>query len=141
VEGYSARVGASPARLVIALSVAAALAVFVVYTALVGNGVADLRPSNLAGHTGDVSLVGTVVGNPQTSAAYTQAGMRFQLKDVRSKNQTRVRVVYHGDVPDLFKTGRDVVLEGTLRNGVFVGKPGSLITKCPSHYAGKSAKT
>ena len=32
--------GSSPARLVIALSVAAALAIFVVYTALAGNGVA-----------------------------------------------------------------------------------------------------
>jgi cytochrome c-type biogenesis protein CcmE len=49
--------------------------------------------------------------------------------------------VYHGSVPDLFKTGRDVVLQGTLRHGVFVATPGSLITKCPSHYAGKSSKT
>ena len=53
--------GSSPARLVIALSVAAALAIFVVYTALAGNGVADLTPSSLAGHTGNVSLIGKVV--------------------------------------------------------------------------------
>ena len=46
--------GSSPARLVIALSVAAALAIFVVYTALAGNGVADLKPSTVAGHTGYV---------------------------------------------------------------------------------------
>jgi len=52
-----------------------------------------------------------------------------------------VRVVYHGSVPDLFKTGRDVVLEGTLRNGVFVGKPGSLITKCPSKYSPAKSNT
>ena len=126
----------------IALSVAAALAIFVVYTALAGNGVSDVRPSTLAGHTGDVSLVGTVVGKPQVSAAYTKAGMRFQLKDVRSKNPARVPVVYHGSVPDLFKTGRHVVVEGTLENGVFMAKPGSLVTKCPSKYApAKSAKT
>src|SRR5581483_5621256 len=100
-----APVGSSPARLVIALSVAAALAVFVVYTALAGNGVAQLEPSSLAGHTGDVTLVGAVVGKPQTSAAYTKGGMRFQLKDIGSANATRVPVVYHGSVPDLFKTG------------------------------------
>jgi cytochrome c-type biogenesis protein CcmE len=124
---------------VIALSVAAALAIFVVYTALAGNGVADLTPSTLAGHTGNVSLVGTVVGEPHGNA-YTR-GMRFLLKDVRSKDAVRVPVMYRGTVPDQFKTGADLVVEGTLRNGVFVAKRGSMITKCPDHYAAKRSKT
>ena len=55
----------------IALSVAAALAVFVVYTALAGNGVAQLKPSTVAGHRGDVTLVGAVVGKPQAGNAYS----------------------------------------------------------------------
>ena len=123
----------------IALSVAAALAVFVVYTALAGNGVADLTPSTLAGHTGNVALVGKVVGQPQGNAY--RGGLRFRLEDIGRATPARVPVVYHGSVPDLFKTGRDIVVEGTLRNGVFVAKRGSLVTKCPSHYAGKSSKT
>ena len=125
--------GSSPARLVIALSVAAALAIFVVYTALAGNGVADVTPSTVAGHTGAVSLVGTVVGKPHGDAYH--GGMRFLLKDVRSRDVARVPVVYRGTVPNAFKTGGDVVVDGTLRNGVFVAKPGSMITKCPDHYA------
>jgi cytochrome c-type biogenesis protein CcmE len=40
-------------------------------------------------------------------------------------------------VPDLFKTGRPVVVDGRLRNGVFVAVPGSLLTKCPSKYSPK----
>jgi cytochrome c-type biogenesis protein CcmE len=120
--------------------VAAALAVFVVYTALAGNGIAQLRPSSLAGHEGNVSLVGAVIG-PVTGNAHARHGLRFVLKDVRSANPARVPVVYHGSVPDLFRTGRDVVVDGTLRNGVFVAKPGSLTTKCPDHYVGKSSKT
>ena len=133
--------GSSPARLVIALSVAAALAIFVVYTALAGNGVAQLRPSALAGHSGDVTLVGAVVGRV-TGDAYTRGGLRFRLGDIGSRTSTRVPVVYHGSVPDLFKTGRHVVVEGTLRNGRFVAKPGSLVTKCPSKYApAKSSNT
>jgi cytochrome c-type biogenesis protein CcmE len=133
-------VGSSPARLVIALSVAAVLAVFVVYTALAGNGVADVTPSTVAGHTGDVSLVGTVVGKPHGDAYHGHKW--FTLKDVRSKETARVLVKYHGSMPDLFRSGRDVVVEGTLRNGVFVAKPGSLVTKCPDHYApAKSSKT
>jgi cytochrome c-type biogenesis protein CcmE len=126
---------------VIALSVAAALAVFVVYTALAGNGVAQLTPSSLAGHSGDVSLVGAVVG-PVKGDAYTRDGLRFALKDIGQAAPTRVAVDYRGSVPDLFKVGRHVVLEGTMRHGVFVAKPGSLVTKCPSKYTpAKSSKT
>jgi cytochrome c-type biogenesis protein CcmE len=140
-EGYDARVGSSPARLVIALSVAAALAVFIVYTALAGNGVAQLTPSSLAGHTGDVTLVGAVVG-PLHGNAYTQGGLHFTLKDIGRATPARVPVDYRGSVPDLFKVGRHVVLEGTLRRGVFVAKPGSLSTKCPSKYTpAKSSNT
>ena len=121
---------------------AAALAIFVVYTALAGNGVAQVRPSTLAGHTGTVSLVGAVVGKPNVDAAHTRAGMRFMLKDVRSANPARVPVVYHGSVPDLFKSGSDVVVDGTMRNGVFVATRNSLVTKCPDHYApAKSSNT
>ena len=117
---------------------AAALAIFVVYTALAGNGVAQLRPSTLAGHTGNVALVGAVVGKVRPDGQ----GLRFVLKDVQSSNPARVPVVYHGSVPDLFGTGKDVVLDGTMRDGLFVAKPGSLVTKCPDHYApAKSSKT
>ena len=49
-----------------------------------------------------------------------------------------VPVVYKGSVPDLFKTGREVVVDGKLRNGVFVAVPNSLVTKCPSKYTPKS---
>jgi len=118
---------------VIALSVAAALAVFIVYTALAGNGVAQLTPSTLAGHTGDVTLVGAVVGPVSGDAHATP--MRFALEDVQGRDSARVPVSYRGSVPDLFRVGRHIVVEGTLRNGVFVAKPGSLVTKCPSKYA------
>jgi cytochrome c-type biogenesis protein CcmE len=126
---------------VIALSVASALAIFVVYTAVAGNGVANLRPSTVAGHTGTVSLVGKVVGKAHGNP-YQRGGMRFLLKDVQSRDATRVPVMYRGSVPDQFKSGVDLVVVGALRSGVFVAKPGSMITKCPDHYApAKSSKT
>jgi hypothetical protein len=37
----------------------------------------------------------------------------------------------------MFRAGRDISLKGELRNGVFVGKPGTMITKCPSKYSAK----
>jgi cytochrome c-type biogenesis protein CcmE len=123
----------SPARLVVALSVAAALAIFLLYTSIAGGGTPTIRPSQLPGHTGRVSLMGTVVGKPAGDAH--AAGLRFRLRDV--KGAALVPVVYKGTVPDLFRTGRDVVVDGRLRNGVFVAVPNTLVTKCPSKYSPK----
>ena len=123
----------NPARLVIALSVAAVLAIFLLYTSIAGGGTPSLRPSQLAGHTGRVSLMGQVIGTPAGDAH--AAGLRFKLRDV--KGSTSVPVVYNGSVPDLFRSGRDVVVDGKLRNGVFVAVPNTLVTKCPSKYQPK----
>jgi cytochrome c-type biogenesis protein CcmE len=123
----------SPARLIVALSVAAVLAVFLLYTSIAG-GTPSLRPSQLTGHTSRVSLMGQVVGKP-TGDAHA-AGLRFRLRDVKGGHVT-VPVVYKGSVPDLFQTGRDVVVDGSLRNGAFVAVPNTLVTKCPSKYSPK----
>ncbi|HEU5279727.1 MAG TPA: cytochrome c maturation protein CcmE [Gaiellaceae bacterium] len=123
----------SPARLIVALSIAAVLAVFLLYTSIAGGGTPQIRPSQLAGHAGRVSLMGQVVGKPTGDAHAT--GLRFRLRDV--KGTETVTVIYKGSVPDLFRTGRDVVVDGTLRNGLFVAVPGTLVTKCPSKYQPK----
>ena len=123
----------SPVRLIVALSIAGVLAVFLLYTSIAGGGTPALRPSQLMGHTGRVSLMGQVVGKPSGDAH--GAGLRFQLRDV--KGNATVPVVYKGSVPDLFRTGRDVVVDGHLRNGAFVAVPDTLVTKCPSKYSPK----
>ena len=128
---------ASPARLVIALSVAGVLAVFLLYTSIAGGGNPSLAPSELAGRTGDVQLAGLVVG-PVRGDAH-DGGLRFRLKDISGESITSVVVVYSGSVPDLFKVGRHVVVDGELRKGTFVAQPGSMITKCPSKYAPKQS--
>jgi cytochrome c-type biogenesis protein CcmE len=121
-------------RLVIALSVAAALAVFLLYTSIAGGSTPSLRPSQLADHSGKVSLAGLVLA-PVRGDEYG-SGLHFRLRDIGGS--ATVPVVYKGSVPDLFRPGRDVSVRGTLRNGVFVAEPDSLVTKCPSKYAPKS---
>jgi cytochrome c-type biogenesis protein CcmE len=128
---------ASPARLVIALSVAAVLAVFLLYTSIAGGGNPSIAPSQLAGRTGEVQLAGLVVG-PVRGDAHA-GGLRFALRDIGEKSATTVPVRYAGSVPDLFKVGRHIVLDGRLRNGTFIAEPGSMITKCPSKYAPKQS--
>ena len=115
----------------IALAIAAILAVFLLYTSLAGGGTPSLRPSQLPGHTGNVSLAGIVLA-PVTGDAHA-GGLRFRLKDF--DGPTKVPVVYTGTVPDLFKAGRHIVVTGRLRDGAFVADPSSMITKCPSKYA------
>jgi cytochrome c-type biogenesis protein CcmE len=123
----------SPARLVIALSVAAVLAIFLLYTSLAGGGTPSVSPSELATKTGEVALAGKVVGTPTGDPH--GAGMRFVVEDIKGDSKQRVDVLYKGSVPDMFRTGRDVVVTGTQRaDGLFVTKPGSMITKCPSKY-------
>jgi cytochrome c-type biogenesis protein CcmE len=122
-----------PVRLVVALSIAAVLAVFLLYTSFAGGATQSLRPSQLTGKKGEVQLAGVVTGAVTGDAR--GSGLRFRLKDF--DGPASVEVVYTGAVPDLFETGRHVYLRGELRNGVFVGEKDSLVTKCPSKYAPK----
>ncbi len=119
----------------IALSVAALLAVFLLYTSIAGGGAPSLQPSQLAGRTGTVQLAGKVV-EPVEREGRTH---RFGLRDV--EGTATVRVVYTGSVSDQFRAGRDVYLRGRLVNGVFVGEKDSLVTKCPSKYTPKRASS
>ncbi|MBV8079219.1 MAG: cytochrome c maturation protein CcmE [Actinobacteria bacterium] len=125
----------SPARLVVALAVAGVLAVFLLYTALHGS-TPLLQPSNLNGHPGTVSLTGKVVG-PVLGDSHSTSGMRFSLHNINGASPL-VAVVYRGDVPDLFKAGRDVNLTGRLANGSFVSS--QMTTKCPSKYTASPSK-
>jgi cytochrome c-type biogenesis protein CcmE len=125
----------NPARLVIALGVAAMLAVFLLYTSIAGGGTPQVAPSELNGRTAEVSLVGKVVGPVERSGRT----ISFRLRDVEGASTVRLRTTYTGSVPDMFREGRDISLKGRLRNGVFVGEPGTLVTKCPSKYSSKKS--
>ncbi|HXG77701.1 MAG TPA: cytochrome c maturation protein CcmE [Gaiellaceae bacterium] len=129
---------ASPARLILALAVAAVLAVFLLYTSIAGGGTASVSPGELRGRTDEVQLAGAVVG-PVRGDPHA-GGMRFRLRDIEGRSRASVTVLYTGSVPDQFKVGRHIVVEGRLRNGLFVAERGSMITKCPSKYAPKPSR-
>ena len=127
----------NPARLVIALSVAAVLAVFLLYTSIVGGGTESVVPSELAGKTGLVTLVGHV--QPGYKGDSYAGGLRFRLADRDGTSQKTVAVLYKGSVSDQFRENREVSVKGELRNGVFVARKDSLVTKCPSKYTAKKS--
>lgn len=128
----------SPARLIIALAVAAVLAVFLMYTAFAGASTPELIPSQVTpAKAGKLSVVGKVVG-PVTGDSHSNAGLRFGLKDINTKSRI-VQVVYRGDAPPpLFAVGRNVVVGGTYASGQLQGS--SILTKCPSKYTASPPK-
>jgi cytochrome c-type biogenesis protein CcmE len=124
----------SPARLIVALGVASVLAVFLLYTAVAGHSTPTLTPSEIAGHSGKLAVVGVVVG-PVRGDSHSAAGLRFGLKNIDGQKGL-VPVAYHGEnPPPLFRAGRNVVVSGSYTNGRLVGD--DVVTKCPSKYTTK----
>jgi cytochrome c-type biogenesis protein CcmE len=122
----------SPARLIVALAVAAVLAVFLLYTAVAGHSTPTLIPSQIHAQTGNLAVVGVVVG-PLRGDSHASQGLRFTLKDPTGTKTTRIPVVYRGSAPPpLFQVGRSVVVSGTYTAGRLAGT--DIVTKCPSKY-------
>ena len=60
-------------------------------------------------------------------------GVRFQLADKDNRSQI-ILVDYEGVVPDTFKPGVEVIVEGRMLSSKEVFRANSLLTKCPSKY-------
>ena len=123
-------------RLIVALSVAGALAIFLLYTAIAGSGTATIKPSQLSDQRGRVQIVGTVVG-PIRGDAYGPGGQHFTMRDIGG--QATVPVLYRGEEGPLFKLGQNILVTGRLTNGTFVAERDSMLTKCPSKYLPKKS--
>ena len=119
-------------RLVVALTAAILLAGALIYTSF--SAATDAKqPSQLlrSAHAGQAyQLTGKVVPG---SVVHNGDSMRFAIRD-RNGTGPALPVTYSGEVPDPFRGGREIIVDGTLRNGTFVGKRDSLVTKCPSKF-------
>jgi cytochrome c-type biogenesis protein CcmE len=122
-------------RLVVALGVAVLLAVALVYTSFSASTEAR-QPSQLLsaapGQTYD--MTGRVV---RGSVERQGEALRFRVADRDDPSQS-IPVTYAGTVPDPFRGGREIVLTGTVDDGVFVGERDTLVTKCPSKFSSSS---
>jgi cytochrome c-type biogenesis protein CcmE len=119
-------------RLVIALGVAVLLGGALIYTSF--NAATEARePSELIGNAKpgkSYELTGKVV---KGSVQRGDEVLRFNVRDRGGTASVPVR--YTGAVPDPFREGREVIVTGTMHNGVFVGERDSLVTKCPSKFS------
>ena len=121
-------------RLVIALGLAVVLAGALIYTSFSAATEAQ-QPSQVlsAGKPGrSYEVTGKVVNG---SVRRQGDVLSFRVRDRHGSASLPVR--YTGAVPDPFREGREVIVKGTMRGGVFVGQPDSLVTKCPSKFSKK----
>jgi cytochrome c-type biogenesis protein CcmE len=118
-------------RLVVALAAAVLLAGALVYTSFSASTEAK-QPSQLVGVAPGSSydLTGKVVPG---SVRHDGSGLRFRVAD-RDNPSASIPVTYSGTVPDPFRGGREIVLTGEVRHGVFIGERDTLVTKCPSKF-------
>jgi cytochrome c-type biogenesis protein CcmE len=63
-------------------------------------------------------------------------GVTFLLADKKSPEQS-IQVVYHGAVPDTFRPGVEVIVEGRPHSTASYFAARTLMTKCPSKYETK----
>ncbi|MFZ0217313.1 MAG: cytochrome c maturation protein CcmE [Candidatus Dormiibacterota bacterium] len=80
----------------------------------------------------DVRVVGVIEPGVQRSQGGTQVA--FWMRDSTS----RMQVAYQGTLPDIFKPGIQVVVQGHPNaQGIF--QASELQTKCPSHFSASPA--
>jgi cytochrome c-type biogenesis protein CcmE len=117
-------------RLIVALSAAVLLAGALLVVSFSTSTEAKTPSQVLAAGTGGTyEMSGKVVTG---SVRHEGATLVFKVRD--RDGSSSVPVAYTGTVPDPFRDGREVVVTGQLRKGVFVGQRNSLITKCPSKF-------
>jgi len=121
-------------RLVVALGAAMLLAGGLMLTSFTADTPAT-TPSQLLAQKGggDYKLTGKVVDGSVKRRGET---LSFAIRD-RAGN-TSVPVTYTGVVPDPFRDGREVIVDGKLQGGTFVAERDSLVTKCPSKFENAS---
>lgn len=117
-------------RLGIAVAVSVALVAALAYTSFSASTEAR-EPSEImsAAPTETYELTGKVVAG---TVRRGDDDLRFRIRDRKGNESLPVR--YSGTIPDPFREGREVIVTGSLRNGVFVAQPDSLVTKCPSKF-------
>jgi cytochrome c-type biogenesis protein CcmE len=120
-------------RLVVALSAAVLLAAGLAYTSFSASSEAKEPSQLLSAQPGQTyDLTGVVV--PGTIHR-KGSQLDFRVEDRSGARRASVPVRYTGEVPDPFRSGREIIVTGRLANsGTLIGQRDSLITKCPSKF-------
>ena len=116
--------------------VVAGCAAYLVYTATGTSAEYYQTVSEVRAHpaSGDVRVLGVVQDGVQRS----NGGL--DVKFTAAEGGQSMPVVYHGSLPDIFRPGISVVVEGQMSaDGVFHAR--TLMAKCPSRFSSGQPET
>ena len=109
---------------------------WLVYSGLTSSSVYFLNVSEALAATPDelsqIRLFGTVAGKDLVQDQ-KQPGVSFLLEDKDNAGLT-IPVHFKGAVPDAFKAGAEVIVEGGMHKEDHIFRAKTLMTKCPSKY-------
>ncbi|MBI4317050.1 MAG: cytochrome c maturation protein CcmE [Chloroflexi bacterium] len=106
---------------------------YLMYSSLIGSTVYYLTPTELKGQVTTVSGQNVRLGGNVVDSTIKYDPKSMVLNFDISDEKTTIPVAYKGVVPDAFKQGVEVVVEGKLTSqGVFEAT--TLLAKCPSKY-------
>jgi len=94
-----------------------------------------MMPSDLVQSKSDfprVRVAGRVSESKVTYEITPKAILYFSIEDPKHPERGSVPVVYEGVRPDMFASGRDVILDGAFVAGTIQAT--NLLTQCPSKY-------
>ena len=122
-------------KLALALSISVVVAAlgFLIYTGLSDNMVYYYHVDEFLGKAASLRGENIKVNGKVLDGSIQKQQMDYQFVIHGAINNT-IDVSYHGVVPDTFKAGSDVVVEGTYDPDTRVFHATTLLAKCPTKY-------
>ena len=109
---------------------------YIVISGISENSVYFLDVSEALAMPAEELKAARLFGTVKDSEIYDEGqgvAVRFMLEDQTNKQQI-LPVVYKGSVPDTFKDGAEVIIEGGFSTNAEHFAAKTLMTKCPSKY-------
>lgn len=79
-----------------------------------------------------IRLAGKVTNGPIDYQVEPSISLKFSVQDAQGDEVEGIPVVYEGLKPDMFASGRNVLIDGDFRSGTLFAT--NLLTQCPSKY-------
>jgi len=122
-------------RLILITVVITGVIGYLLYTGTRDSMAYYLTVSELTAQSSQLTEQGVRIGGNVREGSIVWDPKTLQLEFVIEDDETMLLVVYQGVIPDSFKQGNDVIVEGIYRDGVL--RASQLMPTCPSKYEGK----
>ena len=119
-------------RLIAGSAIVLAILAYMIYAGMKGATLYYMTVSELVAKGNGVYEKGVRVSGDVEAGSVKWDARTLQLRFVMTDGSERVDVAYQGGLPDTFREGSPVVVEGTYTGGTFQATV--LLAKCPSKY-------